>query len=298
MITLFSIPKPFKGHIGIIQRNALKSWINLGSGSEVILFGDDEGVAEVAEEFGVKHIQDVEKNEYGTPLLDFVFKTAEQVARNENICYVNADIIFLGDIIEAIRSVKFDKFLAVGQRWDIDINQLLDYESHGWEKKLKNIVETDGQLHPPAGSDFFIFPKGTLGDLPPFAVGRPGWDPWVIYRGRMLGIPVINITSVTTVIHQKHDYRHIPGGNGKSWNGYESDDNVNLMGGWDYVFSLQDANWILTVTGLKKKPLTRVSLIRALKILPILHPFLSPLRNIAIFFIKTFNKIKSNIFHL
>ena len=26
MLTIFTTPKPFRGHIGIIQRNALKSW--------------------------------------------------------------------------------------------------------------------------------------------------------------------------------------------------------------------------------------------------------------------------------
>ena len=29
MLTIFTIPKPFVGHIGVIQRNAIISWLNL-----------------------------------------------------------------------------------------------------------------------------------------------------------------------------------------------------------------------------------------------------------------------------
>ena len=45
MLTLFSTCKPFHGHNGVIQRNALKSWRLLHPDIEIILFGDDEGVA-------------------------------------------------------------------------------------------------------------------------------------------------------------------------------------------------------------------------------------------------------------
>ena len=48
MLTFFTTAKPFKGHSAIIQRNALKSWTLLDPDIEVILFGDEEGAAEVA----------------------------------------------------------------------------------------------------------------------------------------------------------------------------------------------------------------------------------------------------------
>ncbi len=55
MITFFATGKAFQGHNGIIQRNALKSWTLLHPGVEVILFGDDDGAAEVCGEFGLRH---------------------------------------------------------------------------------------------------------------------------------------------------------------------------------------------------------------------------------------------------
>jgi FkbM family methyltransferase len=61
MLTLFTTAKPFRGHSGIIHRNALKSWTLLHPDIEIILFGDDEGAAEVrrlsdvARELNLRH---------------------------------------------------------------------------------------------------------------------------------------------------------------------------------------------------------------------------------------------------
>ena len=65
MLTLFSTAKPFLGHSGIIQRNALQSWKLLHPDVEVILFGDDEGAAEVARELGIRHEPQVDRHPLG-----------------------------------------------------------------------------------------------------------------------------------------------------------------------------------------------------------------------------------------
>ena len=41
MITFFTTAKPFVGHSGVIQRNALKSWMLVHPFAEVILFGNE-----------------------------------------------------------------------------------------------------------------------------------------------------------------------------------------------------------------------------------------------------------------
>jgi hypothetical protein len=69
MLTIFSIPKAFKGHIDIIQHNAIESWTKLKSRPEVILLGNDEGTADVAREFGLRHLWNVATSDHGTPLL-------------------------------------------------------------------------------------------------------------------------------------------------------------------------------------------------------------------------------------
>jgi len=102
MITFFTIPKPFEGHIGVIQRNALRSWRKLNPECEIIIFGDELGISEVAEEVGAVRIPEIRKNEYGTPYLDGIFSQVQGMAKNDIICYSNADIIFLKDFPEGI----------------------------------------------------------------------------------------------------------------------------------------------------------------------------------------------------
>lgn len=298
MLTIFTIPKPFIKHVNIIQRNAIKSWINLVPNCDVILFGDDEGVEEVAAELGTKHVAGVPKNKFGTPLLNFVFDHAQKLASYENVCYMNADIILFKDFLGAVNKINFKKFLMVGQRWDIDITEPWNFESADWEKMLRGHVTSDGVLHPPSGSDYFVFPKGVLGKFLPFAVGRPGWDTWVIYHARRKRIPVIDASRVTTVVHQNHGYGHVSyGRNETSW-GIEGDRNIYLMGGWDNVFTLRDANWILTESGVSKPQWTPARFIRFIYTLPVLHPYLRPIFRLARSFLNFYRSIKYAFVHL
>ena len=106
MLSIFSTPKPFRGHIGVIQRNALKSWTLLNPDVEVILFGDDEGAAQAAAELSIRHEPNVERNEHGTKRLDYMFSTARALARHDILCYVNCDIILMDDFLRALKRVR------------------------------------------------------------------------------------------------------------------------------------------------------------------------------------------------
>lgn len=245
MLTLFSVPKPFVGAVAVIQRNAIQSWTRLHPDCEVILCGDDDGVQEAASQFHTRHIPTICRNEYGTPLLDSAFEQVERAANYSLLCYLNADIILPRNFLSAVRSIPFQSFLMVGQRWDIDLTESLNFESDDWEDRLRKYVAAKGSLHPPTGIDYFVFRRGTVGRLPPFAVGRPGWDNWFIYRARSLGIPVVDATRVTTVIHQNHDYTHVRKAIDDTAEGPEAGENRKLVGGWRHVFYIRDATHLL-----------------------------------------------------
>ena len=104
MLTLFSIPKPFAGHIATVQWNALRSWSAL-PGVQVVLVGDEAGVAAAAHEAGVAHVGGIAVNDYGTPLLDDVFSRVEAIANEPLRCFVNADIVLSEDLLDAARAV-------------------------------------------------------------------------------------------------------------------------------------------------------------------------------------------------
>ncbi len=242
LITLFSAPKPFTNpHIAIIQRNAIKSWTLLPD-VEVILFGEEEGLPEAARELGVKHIAQVSRSVTGIPLISSMVQLARENGNSDLLCIINADMILMPDFLEAAKqAVKWnDKFVLLSQRWDYDINAALDF-AKGWESRLGVSVRKHNQLHRPAGSDFFLFPKECYQDIPNFTIGRAGWDNWMIYQARMQDWPVIDCTPSVMIIHQNHDYSHLPGGR-PHYNHPDTDVNIRLAGGQAHIrYTILDA---------------------------------------------------------
>jgi len=252
MLTIFAIPKPFRGHFGVIQQNAIASWAHLDIHPEIILFGDEEGTAEVAQKFGVTHVPDVKKNEFGTPLISDIFSQAQQRSKEPLICYINADIILLNDFSRAVTEVSRLQraFLMSGQRWDTPITDRLDFDS-STEETLRSLALRDGVQHPPTGIDYFVFPRNFIQSMPPFAVGRPSWDNWTLYHVRSSNAMLIDATQVVLAIHQNHDYSHHPQGEAGVWQGKESQQNFGLTGGVNTIFTLEDATHLLTPAGIK-----------------------------------------------
>jgi len=231
LLTLFSAPKPYTDpHIALIQRNALHSWTLLPE-VEVILIGDETGLSETAKEFNVRHIPDVKCNENGTPLISSMFELARQNSRSDLLCIINADMILMSDLIAAAKQAarQKDRSVLLSQRWDYDITAPLDF-SDGWEARLRKTVETQGQLHRPAGSDYFLFPRSCYQDIPNFIIGRAGWDNWMIYKARKEKWPVIDCTPSVMIVHQNHDYSHLPDAK-PHYEHPDTDENIRLAGG-------------------------------------------------------------------
>ncbi|BAZ48101.1 putative glycosyl transferase [Nostoc sp. NIES-4103] len=259
-ITIFTVPKPFEGHIGIIQENAIKSWTLLEPRPQIILFGNEKGTDEIAKKLGVVHISDINCNEYGTPLLDSIFWQAQALAPGSIITYVNTDIILLNDFLIAVKQLQdssFKKFLITGRRVDVDITEPLEFEQPTWETDLRHLAAQQGKLASVVCQDYFVFPKPLYAEIPSFAVGRGHWDHWVVYYAHQMKIPVVDATDVVTAIHQNHNYSHLSGGRGVAYvKGEEAKQNAKLAGGMHLVDGAS-ANWKLTPSGLKKrKPLS------------------------------------------
>ncbi len=256
-ITIFTVPKPFRGHINIIQRNAIKSWTLLLPRPEIILLGDDEGVADAAKEFGIKHISHIKRNEFGTPLVNSIFETARLNSKNEIMVYINADIILTSDFIKAIQYAdrQFLKFLMVGQRWDLDVTEMIDFSNQEWEDQISRSAEEHGRLHPPTGIDYYIF-KGTIWpQIPSFALGRTVWDRWLLGQAHLNGTEVINATDVITAIHQNHDYGHLKGGKNEAWEGIEAKRNQAIAFEYGSYINIFETKWILNSNRLVNNPL-------------------------------------------
>lgn len=271
MLTIFTMPKPFVGHIAVIQRNAIQSWLHLRPACEVILLGDDTGTSEVAREFGIRHIPEVARNEHGTPLLNSMFGIAVAAASYPLLCYVNADIILMSDFLSAVNRIPISRFLMVGQRWDLDLPYPIDFNLSGWETELRRQVTAHAVLHEVTGIDYFLFPRNLWGQIPSFALGRTAWDNWLIYGARARGAAVIDATQAVTAVHQNHSYSHVVGGEAAAWFGPEAVENRRLAGSGDRIFTLFDANWFLSPQKVGQIRTVRY-LRRAVDTWPVLHP--------------------------
>ncbi|RAM49587.1 MAG: hypothetical protein C6Y22_21390 [Hapalosiphonaceae cyanobacterium JJU2] len=255
-ITIFTVPKAFKGHIGLIQKNAIQSWKLLTPRPQIILFGNEEGIDEISNQLDVIHVPDIEFNEYGTPLLDGIFRQAQELAQGSILSYVNSDIILLNDFLVAVKQLQVASlhyFLMIGQRTDVNITEPLDFDVPDWDTKLAHFAIKQGKLASVVCMDYFVFPKPLYSEIPSFAVGRGHWDHWMTYYAHKLEIPIVDATDVVTAIHQNHNYTHLSGGRSAAYvTGEEAKQNAKLAGDV-HMANGSVATWKLTSLGLKKR---------------------------------------------
>lgn len=268
-VAFFSAPKPFRDpHICVIQRNAVQSWKALGDDVEVWLVGDEEGVEENARDLNVNYIPEVLRNRHGTPRIDSIFNLVREKSRAEFLCYVNADILVFPDMLATLDIVRFQtsRFLIIGRRWDAPVTEPLEIKT-GWHEGFQQAALAGAKLHRAAGSDYFLFPRTEFTDIPAFAVGRAGWDNWMIYKGRCEHMAVVDSTDAIKIIHQNHDFSHFANGRIHRLQP-ESAENMELAGGRYTMFTIHDSNYQMAAGQLKPVRLNRWKLVREVSIFP------------------------------
>ena len=268
LVTIFITPKGFdREHIAIIQRNAVRSWKMLGEDVDILLIGDDEGVEENAKALGVRYVREVKRNSHGTPLLSDIFRIARENSDSPLLAYVNADILLKQDFLQTCREMheKEKQFLLVGRRFDLDVETEMEF-GPDWEEKLDAEVAERGNWHSFNGSDYFIFTRDIYTEIPDFAIGRSGWDNWMFYEARAKGWKLVDCTGSINIVHQNHDYAHLP--NGLSHHRQpESAENVAAAGGRQNIYQPDDCNYVYGADRtLRKAPMTGQKFIREVEI--------------------------------
>ena len=250
MITYFTTAKDFRGKARTRQINAIRSWKASTPGAEVVVFGVCEGIEPLVNELGILYQPEIKISDQGTPLINDMFGRITGIAAHPVCCFVNADIVLTSEFVRNALSIHEQLgrgYLAVGQRYDVALDQELNF-SENWETDLEKLVQSSGNIHPPSGSDYFLFPRGQylLGEIPDLLVGRGGWDLWMIYHARMCGLRVIDLSPSTMVVHQDHSYEHRK----VAFNGYQKDEealaNLKYMPeGETYDYTLLACNFFL-----------------------------------------------------
>ncbi|MFA5872774.1 MAG: hypothetical protein WC832_02300 [Anaerolineales bacterium] len=256
-LTIFTAPKPFTNpHINIIQRNALAAWTRLAD-VDVILIGDEPGIPEAAHEFGIQNVPQVERDERGIPLVSAVMEIGHAHSDSPLLCYANTDMILMSDAVEAARTVseQVKDFLLVGQRWNLDLTEPFDF-SGDWESRLRLDVAQRGEFYSPWGIDYFVFPRNLYKEVPNFTIGRPAWDNWMVCHARTSFGMAIDASRDVVVVHQNHDYSHLPG-NKPPYGSDVAKSNLAKAGGRKHVYNILDTNREL-VRGRIRRPEVRV----------------------------------------
>jgi hypothetical protein len=267
-LTLFATPKRFDGHIGVIQRNAIQSWARMSPRPDIILFGHEPGTAEIAAEFGFRHIANVKCNQWGTPLISDLFGQAEKLGQGQVLSYVNSDIILLNDFAQALTRVAewSNHFLMVGRRTDLEIKHTIDFESD-WVTEVRSRARREGKLQIARSIDYFAFSRGLYPSIPALAIGRFWWDNWLLWKARSLHAQVVDATRAVLVIHQNHDYSHTTYGPSKEemmaseecilnarLTCEENPGDYEQGFFWRYAYTIDDATHRLTSAGIEKNP--------------------------------------------
>jgi hypothetical protein len=234
------MPKSFRGHIGIIQRNAIRSWTRLAPRPEIFLFGEEDGTAQIAEELQIGHLREIQRNEFGTPLLNDLLRRAKETTSTPLLGYINSDIILVQEFQDAIAAIhaRMPRFLGVAHRWEINLRSEIDFDK---EPRLRVGMLPAGASGHHTAIDAFVFTRDMFSTVPQLAIGRAWFDQWLIKDARRHKIPVVDLTKVARAIHQQHDYGHIPGGQQSAYGGEEARRNLELYGGVPHAFTLLDA---------------------------------------------------------
>ena len=229
----YTIPRAFEGEFDKLQRMAIESWQGAIPDARVVLMGDEPGTEEAAHELGCIYLSNLECNAQGTPLIRSAFTQMGRYGQDGLLCEISADIVLGADLADVLPAIeRIERPFVVGQRWDIE----------------PGAAHETATLHPPCGVDYFIYRAGTLGSIPPFAVGRTAYDNWLIWAAmERWDLQVIDATEAITAIHVNHGYPAWDDGKQGLLSGMERQENQRLFfeSGATRYYGINDAPWVM-----------------------------------------------------
>ena len=207
-------PKQFKSPWAELQTRAIESWKAVAIESEVCIVAPRADIETLPEGLA-DYVVIAKENELSPlPLFGDIMKTAYQCSDADVFCYLNSDIIVPENFGQLEVERLEQRFLVIGSRWDLtedaehpeslDLESLTRYLS-------RNLKKGKVELHLPTGIDYFIFRRGTFDTLKPLIVGRGGYDAALLAFCLRSGIQLVDATKTYPILHQFHDYSHLPG---------------------------------------------------------------------------------------
>src|SRR5687767_8296108 len=131
MLTIFTTTKDFNEATTTNQVNAIGSWINAGVPTQVLIFSKTEGEPLKQWKNKITYVTEFETSPTNVPLIGSMFQIAARLSSFPILCFVNADIIlphsFFKTIAEIDSKLNNKDYLLVGERFDVDFSNKLDF---------------------------------------------------------------------------------------------------------------------------------------------------------------------------
>ncbi|KAA0161836.1 hypothetical protein FNF31_03621 [Cafeteria roenbergensis] len=203
----------------MIQRNTLAAFAALGPQVEMTVFTTSEQVERLCDELGpvVTCSRDFKTNVHGTPLLKSMFLSVERRTTAPFYGYLNADILFDGVLLTAIRTVQrgikakilHSRVLIVGRRTNFDMPIKLDADSPLVIKSKADLpkvraMAARGRLFQTDAQDFFFIHRDSFhwSKIPDFVIGRLAYDNWLVDHAYHDDLDRVDISRTVYAVHQ------------------------------------------------------------------------------------------------
>lgn len=186
MITIYTYFESFEDeYTAMVQTNALKSWAMLEPNPEIIVFGNNPGVREICDQYGLNHIPNVRCGQSGAPYMDSMMRVVEEIGFfDKYLCLSPNTIVVDKNVCKAayVLSKKMEHFLLICKDNIINRNEvkMLDfYNTQALDEHLgKKVIVTHAW-----NDGFYLFNKGYFDHHPPFLLGRGSYESWLYWYG-------------------------------------------------------------------------------------------------------------------
>jgi len=213
-ICFVGCPKKFHAPWADLQVRAIESWKNVAMESEVCIVAPRSDVETLPEGLADYAVVAKENSLSPLPLFGDIMEEAYRCSDADLFCYLNSDIIVPSNFGQLEVEGLEERFLVIGARWDMaeDAEYPERLEPQNVIQYLSaNIKQGKVVLHRPTGIDYFIFRRGTFDSLNSLIVGRGGYDAALLAYCLRSGIQLVDATETYPILHQFHDYSHLPG---------------------------------------------------------------------------------------
>ena len=93
-----------------------------------------------------------------------MFQKASKIASFDVMLFINSDIVLPKNSIKVFRIANqtISKFLFVGHRWDLKVNNFINFNDPVDVAKFWEISKYKSKKNSPAAIDYFLFRKNSL----------------------------------------------------------------------------------------------------------------------------------------